>query len=176
MWATAADLVIEGWDDAEMTSGSDDGQMSQSLAEMAAELGSLRAENLRLRGLLGLDERRTGPATAAWRPTLFPGEDEAAQARTRVNQDSPLEQKISLYRAMFAGREDVFALAWSNQRSGKSGWSPAVRGGWASAKGGREYLPLTQEVVQRHLAALPTHPGRLVSSARLRFRWARMGA
>ncbi len=58
-----------------------------------------------------------------------------------------------MYRSLFAGREDVYALRWQNQRSGKGGWSPAVRGGWANAKRPeREYLPFTDEVVERHLA------------------------
>lgn len=42
---------------------------------------------------------------------------------------------------------------WENQRTGKSGWSPAVAGGWANARRrDREYLPFTDEVAERHLA------------------------
>ncbi len=123
------------------------------MPEMEAELAALRAENIRLRGLLGLDGRRSRPATNAWRPTLFPAEGEVPRSVACVGNDSAPEEKIALYRSLFVGREDVFALAWSNQRSGKSGWTPAVRGGWANAKSAnREYLPFTDEVIGRHLA------------------------
>jgi superfamily II DNA or RNA helicase len=120
---------------------------------MEAELAALRAENARLRGLLGLDDRRSRPATSAWRPTLFPAKDEVPRTVTRVGDGSALEERIALYRSLFIGRDDVFALAWSNQRSSKSGWAPAVRGGWANSKStNREYLPFTEEVLRRHLA------------------------
>src|ERR1700747_2516966 len=100
---------------------------------MAAELMALRGENVRLRGLLGLDDRASRPATTVWIPTLFPTEDEKSHA-TKVTGDSTTEEKVALYRSLFVGREDVFALAWSNQRSGTSGWSPAVRGGAVNAR------------------------------------------
>ena len=41
----------------------------------------------------------------------------------------------------------------NNERSGKGGWGPVVRGGWANARRpDREYLPYTDEVVGTHLA------------------------
>ena len=44
------------------------------------------------------------------------------------------------------------ATRWDNARSGKSGWSPAVRGGALNAKRpDREYLPLTDAVIDAHL-------------------------
>ncbi|HLH74006.1 MAG TPA: DEAD/DEAH box helicase family protein, partial [Chloroflexota bacterium] len=136
-----------------MTDQPDYGEEGLRLAVMETELAALRAENARLRGLLGLDDRLSRPATSAWRPTLFPAEDVGPRSVTRAGDGSALEEKIALYRSLFIGREDVFALAWSNQRSGKSGWAPAVRGGWANAKNAdREYLPFTDQVIERHLA------------------------
>jgi hypothetical protein len=81
---------------------------------MEAELAALRAENARLRGLLGLDDRRSRPATSAWRPTLFPAKDEIPQGVTGVGNGSALEEKVALYQSLFVGRDDVFELAWSN--------------------------------------------------------------
>lgn len=50
-------------------------------------------------------------------------------------------------------RDDVFALRWENARSGKAGWSPAVRGGWANSRNpNREYLPFSVEVTGDHLS------------------------
>ena len=58
-----------------------------------------------------------------------------------------------MFCSLFVGRDDVYALRWENARTGKAGWGPAVRGGWANARRpDREYLPLTDEVVERHLA------------------------
>ena len=49
--------------------------------------------------------------------------------------------------SVFAGRDDVYAMRWENQRSGKGGWGPAVKGGWGNARRpDREYLPFTDEV------------------------------
>ena len=94
------------------------------------EVEGLRAENRRLRSLLGLDvpERPTAepPATSAWEPTLF--------------------------RSLFAGRDDVYAARRENARSGKSGWSPAVVGGPANARRpDRAYLPLGDGIIEAHL-------------------------
>ena len=47
-----------------------------SIDELVAENESLRAENARLRGLLGLDRRATGETRPAWSPRLFGAEHE----------------------------------------------------------------------------------------------------
>ena len=68
--------------------------------------------------------------------------------RADVDMSSTSEAKVALFRSLFMGREDVYALRWESARTGKSGWSPAVVGGWANAKKpGREYLRLSDEVV-----------------------------
>ncbi len=128
-----------------------------SPAELRREIERLRAENGRLRSLLGLDSAESPsaqpapPPTPAWEPTLFrdPG---VATNRAQVDGRSSPEAKIALFRSLFAGREDVYAARWENPRSGKSGWSPVVVGGPANARTpDREYLPLTDAVVEAHL-------------------------
>ncbi|MGH7317508.1 MAG: TOTE conflict system archaeo-eukaryotic primase domain-containing protein, partial [Candidatus Rokuibacteriota bacterium] len=43
-------------------------------------------------------------------------------------------------------------LRWTSTRTGKTGYSPAVRGGWAAAKDRpKSFLPLTDEVIEGHL-------------------------
>jgi hypothetical protein len=124
-------------------------------AALRAELAELRAENARLRGLLGLDETaRTGEGpTAAWSPSLFADRSEPISKWADIDRGSPREAKLGLFRSLFAGRDDVYALRWENERTGKAGWGPAVRGGWRNARRpDREHLPLTDDVVARHLA------------------------
>ena len=116
------------------------------------EVLALRVENQRLRSLLGLDEPSRHEATEPWEPTLF-AESDRQELKGDVNANSPVEAKIALFRLLFAGREDVYALRWESARTGKAGWSPAVVDGWANAKKpGRAYLPLDEGVVESHLA------------------------
>ncbi|MEW6475240.1 MAG: DEAD/DEAH box helicase family protein [Actinomycetota bacterium] len=126
---------------------------SPTHAELLAELDELRAENARLRGLLGLDARADGLADRGWSPTLFASHTATAEAKPVVDRSSPRAAKVALFRSLFAGREDVYALRWENNRTGKAGWGPAVRGGWVNARRpDREYLPFTDEVAEAHLA------------------------
>jgi Uncharacterized protein conserved in bacteria len=123
-------------------------------AELLAQLEVLRAENARLRGLLGLDRRDRDLATAGWSPTLFAAQPPTLDSRPCVvDRSAPRAAKVAVFRSLFAGRDDVYALRWENQRTGKGGWGPAVRGGWANARRpDREYLPFTDEVTEGHLA------------------------
>jgi hypothetical protein len=44
----------------------------------------------------------------------------------------------------------MYAIRWENARTGRSGWSPAVEGGWRKGTN-RPYLRLTDRVVEAHL-------------------------
>lgn len=79
-----------------------------------------------------------------------------------VHMYSSPREKIALYRSLFCGREDVFALRWQSAKTGKSGYSPACGNEWKPSvcikpKGHcsdckhRELLPLTDERIDRHL-------------------------
>ena len=116
----------------------------------------LRAENARLRALLGqaADEapatRRPAASRAPLaRTTLF---GDILEGLPRVDAQSPASEKIALFRALFAGREDVHAVRWENSRTGNSGWSPAVVGGPSNARRtDRAYVALTDAVIESHL-------------------------
>jgi len=112
-----------------------------------AEVAELREENARLRSLLGLETRPDDGHRHGWAPTLFSQSTEAAL----VDGAASAEEKLALLRALFGARSDVFAIRWENASTSKSGWSPAVRGGWANKRTKKEYLPLTDEVLARHL-------------------------
>ena len=125
---------------------------------LEAELQALRVENERLRSLLGLDQSSRQQITQPWEPTLF---TQSSQQNTAdaVDNGSPPALQLAFFRSLFMGREDVYALRWESARTGKTGWSPAVVGGWANAKKpGRQFLPLDEEAVESHLSGL-THLG-----------------
>ena len=56
---------------------------------------------------------------------------DASKPLTR--QSSP-QEKINLYKSLFVGRQDVFALRWFNAKSKKSGYSPVCANKWVVGK------------------------------------------
>ncbi len=120
--------------------------MSEIPAQVAAELERLRAENARLLRLLKLSPRDAAPPPPA----------QAAYFEARpgpVHDGSPSAMKVAFFGALFGARTDVYATRYDNQRTGKAGWVPTVRGGWRKgvARADRDYLPLTAEVLEAHL-------------------------
>lgn len=74
---------------------------------------------------------------------------------------SPTE-KIALFRALFCGREDVFARRWASASTGKSGYGPVCGNEWAegvcdkkqyrcAACPNRALLPLADADIYKHL-------------------------
>lgn len=108
------------------------------------ELERLRHENRRLERLLGLSGPHPLPEEQARRP-LFGG------APGAVDASSAQPDKVLFFRHLFAGRDDVHALRWENELTGRSGWVPAVEGGFHRGRQNRNYLPLTDEVITAHL-------------------------
>jgi superfamily II DNA or RNA helicase len=107
------------------------------------ELAALRAENARLRRLLELtpeQARLPKPAQTG----LF------LERPGPVTGSSSGPDKVRFFRTLFAARTDVYAIRWENARTGRSGWSPAVEGGWRKGTN-RPYLRLTDQVVEAHL-------------------------
>ena len=51
-----------------------------------------------------------------------------------INRFSSPEEKIALFKSLFSGRTDVFALRWHNEKSNKSGYSPVCKNKWISGK------------------------------------------
>ncbi|WP_354570545.1 DEAD/DEAH box helicase family protein [Glaciihabitans sp. UYNi722] len=69
-----------------------------------------------------------------------------------VDRHSPPSEKIALFLSLFAGRNDVYATRWVSAKTGKSGWSPAVRGGfYTDTATDSDFVPLTEQVVDQHL-------------------------
>jgi hypothetical protein len=112
-------------DDTDKGSGEFQGDLNRSLGDLLRELhdsrreiARLRAENQELGSKLGL--RSSSPAARAEAPSSF-----ATPSSTDVH--SSLDNKISLIRSLFRGREDVYAVRWTSTKTGKTGYSPAVR-------------------------------------------------
>lgn len=115
--------------------------------DQAFRIKELEEENARLRGLLGLDDRSSDGHRIAWSPTLL----SQASGLVEIDATSGDEMKVALLRTLFGARSDVFAVRWENASTGRSGWSPAVRGGWSRSKGKKDYLPLTDEALLAHV-------------------------
>lgn len=108
----------------------------------------LKSENAELKRQLGIAEP---PITT---PTL----SEAA-----VTKHSSPQEKITLFRSLFHGRDDVFARRWYSEKSKKSGYQPVCGNEWAvgicdkrkykcSVCPNRSLLPLTDRDIFSHLS------------------------
>ena len=83
--------------------------------------------------------------------------------RARVNYWSSPEAKITLFRSLFRGREDVYPRRFESRRSGRSGYAPACGQEWVrgicekprvkcAACRHRQFLPVTDDVIRWHLS------------------------
>jgi hypothetical protein len=120
-------------------------------ANDGSDQDALRAENARLRRLLKLSPeqaRAPGPAQLA----VYD------QSPGQVAMTSPAHEKVAFFRSLFASRTDVYATRWENRTTGRSGWVPAVAGGWRRGMRREDapYLPLTDETLTAHLAGSQT--------------------
>lgn len=87
-----------------------------TIEEYENELRRLKAENERLMGLLaghGID--------CAPLKQVIP---------QYVSNPLTLEERVTLFRSLFRGREDVFARRWFSKKSGKSGYQPVCQHEW----------------------------------------------
>ena len=130
-------------DESRLTDTSD---LAVELAGLRRELFDLRRENARLLKLLKLTEQEARLPRSA-QTALF------ERAPGPVDAGSSPETKVAFFAALFGARTDVYAVRWENARTGRSGWMPAVVGGWRKGARARDqtYLPLTREVLTGHL-------------------------
>ena len=119
--------------------------IAQQLKRALEECSLLREENKRIRLLLCVpEEKPNAPAT----------------------RNLSLDDKITLFRSLFRGREDVYPVRWE-AKTGKSGYSPACANEWkrplctkprmkCSDCDNRELVPVTDEAIQDHLTGKHT--------------------
>lgn len=83
--------------------------------------------------------------------------------RETVQHYSPPEFKIALFRSLFRGRDDVYPRRFESRKTGRSGYQPACSNEWDRVLcdkrrvkcpecPNRRFLPLTDEVIHRHLS------------------------
>jgi len=106
---------------------------SEKLPRVMNECEQLREENSRLRELLNqkaprsmeslvvAEQGRPKPTQAS--PEAIPSRPESAAPELSV------AGKIALFRSLFRGRDDVYAVRWESE-NGKSGYSPASIKDW----------------------------------------------
>ncbi len=91
--------------------------------------------------------------------------DSETNLNTMVTRRSTPEEKISLFRSLFKGREDVYPRRFENRTSGKSGYAPACANEWVRGVcekprikctkcSQQKFLPLTAQVIGWHLSGV----------------------
>lgn len=89
-------------------------------------------------------------------------ESDSLFLQAKITKDSSADEKISLFKLLFRGREDIYARRWESARSGKSGYQPACRNEWIRGIcrkpevkcrecAARDFLPLNEAVIRNHL-------------------------
>jgi superfamily II DNA or RNA helicase/very-short-patch-repair endonuclease len=79
-----------------------------------------------------------------------------------ISRASPPDQKVALFRALFRGREDVFARRFESARTGRSGYQPVCANEWrrglcdkqavpCARCPNRQFVPVSDLMVQHHL-------------------------
>jgi superfamily II DNA or RNA helicase len=143
---------------AEHTGNQDD--MHVRLKAAQEECQRLREENERLRAVLGINQPLPNQAVSQTAPVTRP-------SLTATSEVYTPERKITLFRSLFRGREDVFAFRWEG-KGGKSGYLPAGAMDWRAIHAAkpedrkrvgrrtRILQPLTDEVIKNHLTGRQT--------------------
>lgn len=142
--------------------------LKEELEKALVKIKRLENENEKLRRLLEMKSDRlktysgeelTSQKVTSERPCL---KIVNRQDTHTVNSKSSPQEKIALFRDLFKGREDVFALRWTN-KDGKSGYSPACKNDWKQGICGkfkkiscskcknRNLIPLSDEIICQHL-------------------------
>ncbi len=87
----------------------------------------------------------------------------ATHRQPGLDSNSPVPQKIALFRSLFRGRADVHARRFESAQTGKAGYAPACAHEWVRGIcrkpelkcadcSQRRFLPLTDELIYGHLS------------------------
>src|SRR6266567_7554282 len=135
--------------------------LKAELEKAVAVCERLREENARLKLRVGQAPDTPTPTTKQF----LAHNNKKTQPPATVTAESRPELKVSLFRSLFRGRDDVYALRWEG-RNGRTGYSPAGIREWdqaASASRGpkksfrhSKLFPLSEEVIRDHLLGKQT--------------------
>ena len=145
----------------------DQNSSEEQLKSARQESERLRAENARLRAMLGTPDSAAEGNNPPEICLMKTPDSRAAEALTQ-------ERKVALFRSLFRGREDVYATRWE-RKDGQSGYSPAGVMDWRAihaarpeerkkvARKTRVLQPLTDDMVRDHLVGPIAVTGRPAS-------------
>ncbi|HOH98119.1 MAG TPA: DEAD/DEAH box helicase family protein [Candidatus Cloacimonadota bacterium] len=146
-------------------------ELKKRLDDALKRISDLETENSRLRDLVSNVTHPSEPNTETSIPTETPHKYitndthsvKATSTDTPINNQSSPENKVQLFRSLFQGREDVFAIRWIG-KDNRSGYSPACFNDWkhdvcgkykkipcASCEN-RKLIPLDDKQIYRHLS------------------------
>lgn len=117
--------------------------LEQKLQRVLKECESLKEENHKLKETLRLNNIPINMKKPQWG---------SVKSREQI-----LKDRIKIFRSLFKGRTDVFAIRWEYQ-DGKSGYSPARERKKPNKESyqDRELIPLTNQVIYDHLIGKKT--------------------
>ncbi|MFH1955192.1 MAG: DEAD/DEAH box helicase family protein [Pseudomonadota bacterium] len=137
--------------------------MQQRISEIDQQIEAVERE------LAGLDKKRAAileqmEALRREKSGISQGSPVSflVNGRTPVTNQSSQEDKISLFRTLFRGREDVYPKRFESKKTGTSGYQPVCRNEWVKGICGkprircgncqnRKFLPVTDDVIRNHL-------------------------
>lgn len=123
-----------------------------------SEIERLRQENAELRARL--ESAGNVPAKPTFElPAVAPADELelplAPDPLPSIDGRSPVQDKIRLFRTLFRGRDDVHAVFWQDERTGRKGYKPVCEGYPTKAEP-KKYLPLTDAALHAHLSGKAT--------------------
>ncbi|MBE0660226.1 MAG: DEAD/DEAH box helicase family protein, partial [Bryobacteraceae bacterium] len=131
----------------------------EQLKAALAECARLNAENARFRSILAAHDLL--PKLAEEDPVV-----KSLESSTGIHNGSPPRAKLQLFKSLFRGREDIYALRW--ERGEKHGYAPAADMDWNAihaappdkrkqvARKTRILRPLTDAAIRDHLEGKAT--------------------
>jgi len=140
----------------------EEGSQPVRIESADAECRRLREENARLRQILTKHNISISPVEPAGRPPI-----KAAEVLSREDRKEQAQKRITLFRSLFRGREDVYARRWESS-DGRSGYMPAAEKDWKAINRSRpedrkkvdqktrKFFPLTDTVIENHLLGKET--------------------
>jgi len=139
----------------------DDKELRRKLHDLQEENKHLRSENKKLKTILESFSLKS--ASSLQIAEDLDSKSLSSKKETESVSEQEINNKAKLFRDLFRGREDIYAVRWEN-KSGKSGYSPACSNEWdpllcrkpCSKCPNNNYLPLTYSVVEDHLAGKKT--------------------
>ncbi|MBI2859479.1 MAG: restriction endonuclease subunit R, partial [Chloroflexi bacterium] len=140
-------------------------RLRRQLQEITAERDKLLAENRRLHRGDSIGSQapaRVSPPPATMGHGSLSVTSKLTTGSGAINHESPLAEKMKLYRSLFHGRDDEFAKAWWSQKTQRVGYSPVCKHQWDPALcdkprvkcvdcPNRDFNPMADEVIQDHL-------------------------